>query len=41
MVDESKKIEKVANKRSILSQKKADCTRKIMELGGVPSGVEK
>jgi len=35
--DESKKMEKLLNKRSLLLQRKDDCMRKIREIGSLPS----
>eukprot|EP01113_Clastostelium_recurvatum_P006207 TRINITY_DN12815_c0_g1_i1.p1 TRINITY_DN12815_c0_g1~~TRINITY_DN12815_c0_g1_i1.p1 ORF type:complete len:531 (-),score=199.54 TRINITY_DN12815_c0_g1_i1:106-1698(-) len=42
MTDESKNMEKLMNKRSVLIQKREDCTKRIRELGTLPSeAVEK
>lgn len=35
--DQTKGMEKLLNKRSVLLQKKEECTRKIRELGSLPT----
>jgi hypothetical protein len=38
---ESKRMERLLNKRSLLLQKQEECTQKIRELGSLPANVEK
>jgi len=41
LAEESKGADKLMNRRALLLQKQEDCTRKIRDLGTVPSGHEK
>lgn len=38
---ESKSMEKIHSKRSLLVQKKEDCQRRIVDLGAVPTGIQR